>query len=161
NVGRSLDSHLNDAQRSMLGLGIRASEWHRTALERGDLYSRVMSSFYSAFCLVARDEPDNARALVDEAISGWPRKGAIQQYHAFLRTSQADLYQGRPESAWARLEKTWPMLTAAQIFRGQPSRIESHTLRAQLALAMAAGFPDRRPELLRQVEEDALQLEKE
>ncbi|WP_081713841.1 serine/threonine-protein kinase [Cystobacter fuscus] len=161
NVGRSLGCNLHDAQRSMHGLGLRASEWHRTATELGDSFSRVMSSFYSAFCLVARDEPDNARELVDEAISGWSRTGAIQQYHAFLRTSQADLYQGKPESAWARLEKTWPMLTAAQIFRGQPSRIESHALRAQLALAMAAEAPGRRPELLRQVEEDALQLEKE
>jgi hypothetical protein len=161
NVARSLDCNLHDAQRGMHGLGIRASEWHRTATERGDSFSRVMSSFYSAFSLVARDEPDNARKLVDEAIASWSRTGAIQQYHAFLRTSQADLYQGRPESAWARLEKTWPMLTAAQIFRGQPSRIESHTLRAQLALAMAATAPDRRPELLRQAEEDALQLEKE
>ncbi|QRK10938.1 protein kinase [Archangium violaceum] len=161
NVGHTLYTLVLQATCDIQGLERRASEWFRWATEVGDLFSRVTASFSTAYCLLARDEPEEARALLRETMASWTQSGLVQKNFDFQRHAQADLYQGRPADAWARLEKSWPALVSGQIFRAQNARMELYALRAQIALALVREDSSRRAKLLETAEQDAARVGRE
>jgi hypothetical protein len=117
---------------------------------RGDLYAATC--FRLGFCNLAwliADEPEQARHSLEEADRRWSVRGMhLQHYFSMLGWVHLDLYRGRPDAAYARVERIWPRLRRALFFRIESLRIEAHWLRARTALALAQEDPTGRRALL-------------
>src|SRR5262249_23933014 len=117
----------------------------KDARERGNLYAATdIRTRYSLAWLI-QDDPGEARRQIDEAMSEWSNQGFhLQHYSSLLGRPQCDLYEGRADEAWSRVEATWPALESSMLLRVQMVRIEAHQLRARAALATARGPEQRR-----------------
>ncbi len=110
------------------------------ARARDDLYG------ITNLCLVirtsvtlARDQPEQARQELDEVMRRWARTGFHVQHMEYLYDqTQIDLYTGKAESAWKRLQEGWPLLKKSLFLNVQQVRVYMYYLRARAALAMAA-----------------------
>jgi hypothetical protein len=128
----------------------------RDALERGDVYGvhglRGWRDSNVAWLILGR--PDEARAHVDQVAAERATADGFHLQHWFelVAQTQIDLYLGDVDSAWCRLEQSWPRLVASGLLRVQNVRIESAYLRARIQLARAFATPARAPALV----EDAL-----
>ncbi len=118
-------------------LGRRIPALIEEAEGRGDLYALAsLNSGLANVALLARDEPEAARAAVRGVMAGWSERSFhFQHYWALLSEGLIDLYQGQPEDAWARLVAAWPALEASQLLRIQNVRIEALGLKGRLAVA--------------------------
>ena len=144
-------------------LSQRHPVWLKEARERGDLYATTtLRTFWGASTLLAlaADQPEYARLDVEDAMSGWSRRGYHpQHYYALLSRTLVDLYRGDHEEAYGRISKAWPELEGSLLLRVQGLAITAHYVRGSAALAAAAGTPGREL-LLRSAAEDALALTK-
>ncbi|MBK7399294.1 MAG: AAA family ATPase [Myxococcales bacterium] len=115
----------------------RLPAYLREADERGDLYFgtnlRVGETNVS---FLVDDEPDEARRIIDDAMSQWSgRQFHVQHWYEIQARAQADLYQGRAAGALARVEAEYPALRASLLLRVHHTRSKSRWLRGRCALA--------------------------
>jgi hypothetical protein len=114
------------------------------ALDRANLYAEVHLRTRQNLIHLAADDPDGARADIDDAMGRWSHRGYhVQHYLALLARTQIELYAGRAEAAWHLLESGWPELRRSMLLRVQVVRIEATYLRARCALAAKKPGADR------------------
>jgi hypothetical protein len=119
-----------------------------------------LKTFSKPFMQLAADRPEEARRELGEAMGEWAQPGLnLQQFQIVMRQIEIDLYVGRAEAAWRRMEEFWPTLTDSLIFRVQVPRIFSRYVRAGCALA-AARETGRR-QLIDTAEYEARRMERE
>ncbi|MHB1557908.1 MAG: protein kinase domain-containing protein [Isosphaeraceae bacterium] len=130
--------------------------------DTGDLFTQVnLGTFMQPLCLLADDQPEEARRLVQDSIGRWsPEEYNIQNMTGLMGATYVDLYRGDPQAALARHCREWPALKGAFILRSQICRLLVGELRARSALGLA--FTSRKPAaLLREVERRARAIESE
>ncbi len=115
------------------------------AYERGDLYAATSLLVCVGFYLpLASDDPDQARAQIDEALARWPAIGFhVQHANALHSGVCVDLYRGRPADAVDRCAAAWPALQRSLLLRVQFLRtlLGSARARAMVATVRAGGDP--------------------
>ena len=128
------------------GLRARAEGMYREAEDTGDRFGAVVAMLYVAHATLAAGEPARARETARKAMSMWTyERFSFQRWLALGVEVACDLYEGRGEEAWRRVEASWPALLRTQLTRMQVPRIDAHLLRANAALAAAARAPDPSP----------------
>jgi hypothetical protein len=125
----------------------RALRLEAEARERGDLYA---AATHGAFCLpihhLLRGDPEAARDALAQALAQWTKAGFhVQHFIALMAQTYIDLYCGRGEAAWRRLEEQTPLAARSQMLRVQVMRSLLTHLRGRAALAYAreAAAPHR------------------
>lgn len=144
-------------------LGDRAALWEREAQEMGDLYASWGAALHRALSRIAAGEVDEARRRVREVIARWSRRDFLVQHMEVLRIeSYGDLYEGRPEAAYARVRAAWPAIRSSQLLQVQFTRLKMQLLHARSAIASAEGAGrGQQSRLLAEAEDDARRLERE
>jgi hypothetical protein len=122
-LGREIDALLGDAELA------------------DDLYARnYLRTGTSNLVWLARGRADEAAAHVADAVAEWPGAGfQLQDYNALQARIHLDLYAGRGDAAWRRIEEAWPALRRSQFLTVQQIRIEIEHLRGCAALARGDG----------------------
>lgn len=121
-----------------------APAWSRAADRLGDLYSWVTAQLYVALSELAAGDVSAARARRRRAMTRWSQQGFHFQHWLALKIEiYCDLYEGRPEVAWTRLDGAWPELESSGLLRVQLMLVDSHLLRATVAIACAERMPSR------------------
>ncbi len=111
----------------------------RTGRERGDRYATANMAFYESFLLLTRDRPEDAIAIVKDAIRPFPRGDFLAiHYGIAYAIAQGHLYRDAPESAWEHIEREWPAWRSAGMTSVQCVRTEMRYLRARAAVALLA-----------------------
>jgi len=130
----------------------------REAEERGDHYAATeLVVGRPTIHWLAADDADGARAIVTFLMQRWSVESFhIQHFKEMSSHVQIDLYQGRPEDAYARIEELWPALAASMNLRIQFVKIEALDLRARCAIALAGKSGDGR--VLAVAERDAKRI---
>jgi len=147
-------------------LSRRARAHAAEAEDRGDVYAAasLRAGLPNAIWL-ARDDPERARAELDEAMRRWAWQGVqVQHFYEALARGHLDLYEGDPAAALTRLDARWADLEASLLLHIQYVRIELLNLRARSSLALAASPGTRgadREAWLRSALGDAVRLEGE
>ena len=108
------------------------------------------------------DDPEAARAEVDEAMQRWPATGfhAQHSWELYAR-GEIDLYAGRGREAYAYVSNRWAPLKKSMLLRIQGARVESHYLRARAAVAAAIDDRGQRASRLGVARSDARKLARE
>jgi len=134
----------------------------REAKERGDLYTATdVAAGRHNIVWLAADDVEGARMVLHEAIGQWSmRDFHYQHWLELFAENQADIYDGKGESAWNRIGERWSDLIASLALRIQLIRIEALQLRGRSALAAAASGLARK-ELLPAIQRDADVIERE
>jgi len=135
----------------------------RSALERQDLFAATFSRMLTWYAPIAADDVSQASERMREVLGRWSRRG-VHVIHAWglYGESRYAMYAGAPGAAWERIERTWPTLAKAKLFRGQVLRIMLTRMRGNVAIAAAVARQGGEPRaLLRAAEKDAVRLEKE
>ena len=83
-----------------------------------------------------------------------------QHFTSLAGLTQIDLYAGRVDDAYQRIESSWGRLERSLFLKIEAIRIFMHHLRGRCSLASAARTRSRAP-LLRKVARDARRLERE
>jgi eukaryotic-like serine/threonine-protein kinase len=138
----------------------------REAQERGDRFTQTCLLIQLARNSVAVDEPDRARALLEQVARQWPYEGFhVQHYQALSGRVDAELYAGEVSKAWSMMSENWGALSRSMLLRVQCARVDMIYRRARCALAVAVGGDLPRGTgsegMLRFAERDARQLERE
>ncbi len=138
-------------------LARRVPERFETARERDDLYARACAgSGCAVTAWLAVDDVRAAESNLEMLGEQWSERGFQLQHYLLLQGwTHTDLYVGRGERAWARIEEEWPALERSLLLRVQMLRVIMHAERASCALA--AGGESR----LRAAAADARALSKE
>ena len=124
-------------------LSVLAPALLRDATARGDLFgaTNLRAGLCNAAWLVG-DDPDQARAHLEEAARQWTPHGFhVQHYHHLLGRSNLALYVGDAAAGLDHLIDRWPALAGSQLLRVDLVRIEALHVRARLALAAAEERP--------------------
>ena len=105
------------------------------------------------------DDPDAARAEVNEAMRRWPATGfhAQHSWELYAR-GEIDLYAGRGREADAYVTDRWAPLKKSMLLRIQGARVESLYLRARAAVAAAVDDRGQRASRLGVARSDARKL---
>jgi tetratricopeptide (TPR) repeat protein len=143
-------------------LARRLPELVQDAYQRGDLYAVTgLTSWGMSSVLLGADDPHGARKSVETAMGAWTRTGYHEQHLiACLALGDIDLYEGKAQDAWQRVEREWPLMKDALLFSADLNLIPVTDLRARAALACAAQSGDRE-KYLRVAERDADSMEKQ
>jgi serine/threonine protein kinase len=143
-------------------LSARGPALLQEALERGDRYTATnLNTQIMTLVRLAADESAEARRNLEQVMSGWSQKGYHVQHHNALQGLVAlELYCGRPQAAWQRVQAEWPAFRRSLLTHVQDMRIEMAQLRGLCALAVAAAAADPRP-FLRVAAQDARRLRRE
>ena len=133
----------------------------RDAENRGDLYlaTNLRTGSLNLAWLVV-DDPDDARAQLDEARARWSTQGVhlqhLQEMHA---RATIDLYEGADEAALRRVEAIWDDLERAQLMRIANPRVFVSYTRGRTSVAVARRRPaPERERLLRRAIADAAEM---
>ncbi len=142
-------------------LAERVFVWLEDAHARGDLYfATQLCTGLPAAAWLARDDPSEARALADENMGQWSRRGYHMQHFWYLFSCvQGDLYSGEARVALDQVESGWRALARSLLLRVSPVRVEAFDIRARCALAAAADGRDTRA-ILRRAERCARAMER-
>lgn len=99
-------------------------------------------------CLLADDDPEQARREADDALDQWSQRGFhLQHYNHLYSLAQCALYRGDGPAALELLQGAWPELRRTMLLRIQGLRVEAtHALgRAMLLSLSAPSAGDARP----------------
>ncbi|MBW2699138.1 MAG: hypothetical protein JRE70_21830 [Deltaproteobacteria bacterium] len=125
-------------------LSFRLPSLLREAREREDLYLATYlgsRSFYTVH--LAADHVAEAREGQRSSIAAWSSQGfQVQHYWDWLACTEIDLYDERADVAWRRIEERWRAYLRSALHLNQALYIESLSLRARAALALAATHSD-------------------
>lgn len=112
------------------------------AVSLDDLYAEVTFCLFEAFWRIAQGEPDEARHEARDVLARWGGTGFQLQHLYELRIhSCCDVYEGRPEEGWRRIEDAWPSLERSGLLAHGMLRSDAAQLRARVALAAADANP--------------------
>jgi hypothetical protein len=140
-------------------LAQRLAALTREAAGRGDVAAQTTWRLFGNLVWLAADNVDGARRDLHEAMAQWPVRGFhLRHYQSLFAEVQIDLYRRDAGRAWDRLQSHWPALASSGFLRLQTIRIEMVELHGRCALAATRGATRA---LLRQVEHDARQIERE
>ena len=110
-----------------------------SAEKRGSLFEGVELRTHPNMFWLVKDDPDEARRQLAEAMSLWDRRRFYRQEWLWLSAAtEIDLYVGASSVAWGRLEQHLRALRRSQLLRVQFLRIEHLNLRGRAAVASAA-----------------------
>jgi hypothetical protein len=111
----------------------------RAAIERGDLYAATnLRIGHPNLAWLAKGDANRARAEATEAMRQWSKGGFhLEHYYELLALTNADLYEGDAEGAYARVVERWSALRRSLITRVQMVRLVAWHLRARAATALA------------------------
>ncbi|HVP15353.1 MAG TPA: hypothetical protein VMS88_07400, partial [Terriglobales bacterium] len=145
-------------------LAARIAPLRADAVDRGDLYLTTYILTRNAYLThLAAGDSGRAGEEQERSLEGWRQRSfQVQHYWDWFAHGEIDLYAGRPERAWQRLEAGWRTFRHSLLPRVQSVKIEALYLRARAALALAAesrGSEVR--ELLARAERDARALAEE
>jgi serine/threonine protein kinase/tetratricopeptide (TPR) repeat protein len=134
----------------------------KEARDRGDRYlESTVAVFPAVLERLADDDPDEARAHMEEAIGRWSQSGFhVQHLTCFYGAMDLDLYDGNAAGAWQRAVETWPRFEASELPRIQLVKIYFMQQSGRAALALAAESSDPGP-LIAAAEVYARRLRKE
>jgi len=111
----------------------------REAEERGDLYAtRGLQGWRANLLWLARDQPAEASARVDEVSIGTTGTFHLHHFYELTTRGQIDLYLGQPADANDRVEHAARDVQRGTLLRIQTIRVEWWHLRGRIALALAA-----------------------
>jgi len=131
------------------------------AAERGDLYLTTYILTRTVYLLhLAGDDVERAREEQERSLAGWQQRSfQVQHYWDWFARGEIDLYDGRPDLAWQRLEAHRRAFRRSLLPRVQTIKIEALFLRARTAIALAvrSAAPQTRA-LLAAAEKDARAL---
>jgi hypothetical protein len=136
----------------------------REAGQRGHLYATLhLRTGWANLAWLAMDEPEEALAQVDLAMSEWSKRGfQVEHYREFIARTNALLYSGRAREAHAYLTASWPALHRSLLPHTiQCLRIFVLHARARSALAAAVEGGDDHARLLRDAARAARRIEGE
>jgi eukaryotic-like serine/threonine-protein kinase len=135
----------------------------RDSMERGDYYAAAaLKTWRSNVAWLVIDRPDEARRMALESpVQAIGDGFHLHHHHELLTHGHIDLYEGDHARVWRRLEDAWPKLERSHLFRIQSVLIEALLLRAQAALARAAGEPRARAQALVVAERSLRRVERE
>ncbi len=133
------------------------------AQQRGDRYATTQfRTGLLSIAWLARGDAEGARREANDAILHWSRRGThLPHFLDLLAQAQIDLYEGRAESAYARVADRGAALESAMLLRVQFVRIKMLDLRARVAIALARLRVDRADELLREASVSVRAIEQE
>ena len=117
------------------------------ARERGDLYAAMnLSTYLMSVVRLAADDPETARAELEETMAQWSREGYhVQHNDALWAAVQIELYCGGGRMAWELIRQSWPALQRSLLLRVQFIRTSMYFLRGRAALAAAVELKSSRP----------------
>lgn len=130
------------------------------ARARGDRYA-LATLLVGPLHLVglAADDPTRVRRDCAEVAEAWSSEmAAFQRICALYSLAQTDLYEGRGDAAWERVQAAWGVLERAMLMRVQIHRIDFVGLRGRAALARAIEEPRRRGHWIARARADARRL---
>ena len=137
----------------------------KNAHESGDLYAELGAcSGLSNITFLLEDKPDEARSLANDAISRWSQTGFhLQHFLDLYAQTQIDLYEGKGQEAWARIEGKWAELKASGLMRVGLNRVLLLDLRGRAAIACLRQSNDGKEKILlrREAKSASLSLRKE
>lgn len=145
--GFALETNLGrtSALRALEDLGqldqvaIRAQELRDAATATGNRYAETAAIQYLAISRLAAGATEEARELARHGRQLWTRRDFhIQHLYAVRIETLCDLYEGRPEDGWERLEGVDASLRASGLLRIPLTRVDVLALRGRLALAAAS-----------------------
>ncbi|MFO0892737.1 MAG: protein kinase [Isosphaeraceae bacterium] len=134
----------------------------KEAQRRGDLYAATtLTTYFMTMVRLADDDTSLIEDDVSTAMVPWSRQGFLVQHSTACRSLvHLDLYRGRVDRAWERLDSLWPEYSRSLLFRIQIVRILMRELRARCTLARAE-LIEAPADLLASAEKDARALEGE
>jgi hypothetical protein len=125
----------------------RLSELIAEAISLDDLYAEVTFRLYEAFWKIPRGETAEARRDARDVVRRWGGEGYLLQHLYELRIQACcDVYEGRAQEAWKRVEGAWPALERSGLLGHQMLRSDAVQLRARVALAAGLGVARSRRE---------------
>jgi tRNA A-37 threonylcarbamoyl transferase component Bud32 len=140
----------------------RYLDLHRESQERGNRYLLTsLISGWGSFHFLVDDNPDGIREQLHLGRNELPQTAFHLKHSVFsFHEAQLDLYLGNSRAAQDRVRAAWSATTSLQLLRIQYLRIHFRQVRARCDLAAACAGHGNNP-LLRSVERDAVQLERE
>ncbi|APW59747.1 serine/threonine-protein kinase PknK [Paludisphaera borealis] len=140
----------------------RFATLQREAQDRGDLYAATaLTNFFQTAIRIANDDSEGVDQRLDAMAGRWPICGFTVQHVSVVRSVvHYELYKGRVEDAWTRIEEVWPDFARSTLPRIQMIRIQMNELRARTALANAEQCPNSEP-YLHVVERQIRRLDRE
>ncbi|HLK40050.1 MAG TPA: protein kinase [Polyangiaceae bacterium] len=133
------------------------------AEQRGDRHTLVQLRDGSlAILWLVKDDPQGARAAVDEAMALWPNERyTLQHWHRLYGEGEIELYVGDGAKAYARMEQDAKALGRSLILTVQHMRVQTAFLRGRCAIASIEAEPAYRSRRLGEVRKLAHKLERE
>jgi eukaryotic-like serine/threonine-protein kinase len=130
--------------------------------ERGDQYAAATHGAFSLpMSRLIGGDPEAAEAATADALAQWTQAGFhVQHFIALMCRTYIDLYSGRGEAAWRRMEEQLPLVARSQLLRVQVMRSLLTHLRGRAALAFAREAEAPGP-LLRAARREAKRLLRE
>jgi serine/threonine protein kinase len=124
-------------------LRARVADLREDAVRRGDPYLTAMMGIGDAAnARLAGDEPERSVREVTDVFEAWPEvANDVPRYYAFLACAQAELYQGRGESALARTRAVWPHLRRTFLLHMQITRVTSTHVLGRAAVSTLRDRP--------------------
>jgi len=123
----------------LLDVEREADQVFRQASLNDDLYGRVVFALFSAQVAVAKGDIERARLLAREAMTRWTKDNfTIQHFYALRVETYCDLYEGKLESARARVLENWKTIQSSDVAIVPSAKMESQLLRAQVELSLAS-----------------------
>jgi len=139
NIGRGTVLRALEDLGRLEELELRARELRDAALAAGNTYAEATAAIALGVVHLMDDDPAGARELARHSLRLWTRRGFhIQHLYAIRVEVLGDLYEGRPEAGWARLEAIGPDLRASGLLRVPLVCVDVLALQGRLALALAA-----------------------
>jgi len=141
----------------------RADDALQEARERGDQYMLATARLYRAIGRIAEGDLERARAEAQAILGSWTAEDYLHIQHLYAHSIQVmcDLGEGVPERGWSRIERLWPALRRSRLLKVSVMRVDSLSMRARCALALAAADGTRRTRLLATCRADRRQLYRE
>jgi serine/threonine protein kinase len=140
-------------------LAAMGNRWLRFAEQNHNQYAAGWMHIHLTSVRVAEDAPAEALAKLDVLANQWSSTlFTPQNLFAVLESARCDLYQGAPATAWARLEKVWPVGEANFVLGHLYFRIYALRIRAGTALALAVSRPSERERLRAAARRDIREL---
>jgi hypothetical protein len=137
----------------------RIADHQREALERGDRYTYANLRLAVAHIpLLMANEPSQATALLDEALTSWLHLPfQVQHLYHLVACAQVELYarSGRP---YARVMGAWPELTKSLLLRIPIVNHMVRHVRGRSAILQARVEPNERELLLRDAADSGAKL---
>lgn len=150
-----------EALGEMTALELHSQQFGQLAQDLGERRLSGLAAVYAGLAALAADDPGRCLRRLGEALAAVrPGDYHLVQLLAWKLAVEHDLYVRRPERAWQRILKEWPVLERSTLIHARVHQSTALCLRARAGLALLAGGTAR-DGLLEIVEQDVVQLGRE